>query len=52
MFSEPGMFILDSDGTVYWSNVASMPFGRPSLDDIIAGIVYTNDHNYPARGSA
>ena len=52
VFSEPGMFILDSDGTVYWSNVASMPFGRPPLDDIIAGIVYANDHDYPARGSA
>jgi len=52
VFSEPGMFILDSDGTVYWSNVASMPFGRPPLDDIIAGIVYANDHDYPVRGSA
>ena len=51
-FNEPGMFILDSDGTVYWSSVASMPFGRPSLDDIIAGIVYANDHSYPARGAA
>lgn len=51
-FSEPGMFILDSDGTVYWSSVASMPFGRPSLDDIIAGIVYANEHSYPARGAA
>ncbi|MGE3192018.1 MAG: redoxin domain-containing protein [Microbacteriaceae bacterium] len=51
-FSEPGIFILDADGTVFWSNVASMPFGRPHLDDIIAGIVYANEHNYPARGSA
>ena len=51
-FSEPGVFILDSDGTVYWSSVASMPFGRPSLDDIIAGIVYANEHSYPARGAA
>ena len=51
-FSEPGIFILDSDGTVYWSSVASMPFGRPSLGDIIAGIVYANEHAYPARGSA
>lgn len=51
-FSEPGMFILDSDGSVYWSSVASMPFGRPPLDDIIAGIVYANEHAYPARGAA
>jgi len=51
-FNEPGRFILDSDGTVYWSSVASMPFGRPSLDDTIAGIVYANEHTYPARGAA
>ena len=51
-FSEPGMFILDSDGSLYWSSVASMPFGRPPLDDIIAGIVYANEHSYPARGAA
>lgn len=51
-FSEPGIFILDSDGTVYWSSVASMPFGRPPLDEIIAGIVYANEHDYPARGAA
>ena len=51
-FSEPGIFILDYDGTVYWSSVASMPFGRPPLDEIIAGIVYANEHNYPARGAA
>lgn len=51
-FNEPGVFILDSDGTVYWSCVASMPFGRPPMDEIIAGIVYANEHNYPARGAA
>jgi len=51
-FSEPGMFILDSDGTVFWSNVASMPFGRPPLDDVIAGIVFANKNSYPARGAA
>ncbi|MGE3194550.1 MAG: redoxin domain-containing protein [Microbacteriaceae bacterium] len=51
-FSEPGIFVLDSDGTAYWSSVASMPFGRPPLDDIIGGIVYANEHDYPARGAA
>lgn len=34
-FSEPGIFIIDSGGIVYWSSVASMPFGRPA--DILIG---------------
>lgn len=51
-FSEPGMFILDSDETLYWSSIASMPFGRPSLDDVIAGVLYAEEHSYPARGAA
>jgi peroxiredoxin len=32
VFNEPGVFVLDADGTVYRSNVSSMPFGRPALD--------------------
>lgn len=51
-FSEPGLFILDSDGSLYWSSVASMPFGRPAIDDVIAGVKYAEDHSYPARGAA
>jgi peroxiredoxin len=52
LFNEPGIFILDADGTLFWSTITTMPFGRPSLDDIIAGVRYARDHNYPARGSA
>lgn len=29
LFTEPGMVVLDADGTVFWTSVASMPFGRP-----------------------
>ncbi len=52
MFNEPGMFVLDADGTLYWSNVSSMPFGRPALDDVIAGLQCAQKRNYPARGVA
>ena len=41
-----------SDGTVFWSNVSSMPFGRPPLDDIIAGLQFVQKSDYPARGAA
>lgn len=49
-FNEPGMFVLDSDGSMFWSSVASMPFGRPALGDVIAGLRYVQNEDYPARG--
>ncbi len=51
-FSEPGMVVLDADGTVFWSSIASMPFGRPALDDVLAGLRYAQEKDYPARGAA
>ncbi len=52
VFNEPGVFVLDSDGTVFWSNVSSMPFGRPALDDVLAGLQFAEKNDYPARGAA
>lgn len=52
VFNEPGMFVLDADGTVYWSTVSSMPFGRPALDDVLAGLQFVQKQDYPARGAA
>lgn len=51
-FSEPGMFLLSNDGTVYSAHVQSMPFARPHLDNLINAIRYINDNDYPARGEA
>lgn len=52
LFNEPGVFILDDDGSLFWSSTATMPFGRPALDEIIAGVRYAQEHGYPARGAA
>lgn len=52
VFNEPGMFVLDDDGTVFWSNVSSMPFGRPTVDDVLAGLQFVQKVDYPARGAA
>ncbi len=51
-FNEPGMFVLDSDGSLVWSSVTSMPFGRPALDDVIAALTFVQETDYPARGAA
>ena len=52
LFSEPGMVVLDEDGSVFWMSAASMPFGRPPLDEVMAGLRFAQDEGYPARGAA
>ncbi len=51
-FSEPGLFLIRSDGTVYYASVNSMPIGRPRLDDVLSAIDYAAKADYPARGEA
>ena len=51
-FTEPGLFILTPEQTVYWESIQSMPFGRPNLSDILGGIDYILKEGYPARGEA
>ena len=52
MFSEPGLFLIKPDGTLYWGNVSTMPFARPHFNEILAGIDFALKNNYPARGEA
>ena len=49
-FSEPGLFLLKPDKSVYYASIQSMPFARPPLDDLIKAIDFTTAKNYPARG--
>ncbi|WP_378172536.1 peroxiredoxin-like family protein [Aquimarina sp. SS2-1] len=51
-FSEPGLFLIKPDQTLYFSSVQTMPFARPQLDDIINAIDYILKNDYPARGEA
>ncbi|MGV8858655.1 redoxin domain-containing protein [Rhodoglobus sp.] len=50
-FSESGIFVLDSDNTMFWSNISSMPFGRMPVKAIIHGLEYVTENGYPARGT-
>ncbi|MEM9050025.1 MAG: peroxiredoxin-like family protein [Pseudomonadota bacterium] len=50
LFSEPGMFILRPDGTLYFSAVQSMPFTRPALPEILRALDFVIAKDYPARG--
>jgi peroxiredoxin len=50
LFSEPGLFLVRPDRTLYFASVQTMPFARPHFADILAAIDYVLKNNYPARG--
>lgn len=50
LFSEPGVFIVRPDGTLYYGAVQTMPFARPHFDELLAAIDFALAKNYPARG--
>lgn len=49
-FSEPGLFLVNPDRTLYFGSVQTSPFTRPPLDQLMQGISYAKSHGYPARG--
>ena len=49
-FTEPGLFLIKPDGTLFFSSVQSMPFARPQFDDLLGGIDFIMKKGYPARG--
>jgi peroxiredoxin len=50
LFSEPGMFLVRPDRTLYFASVQTMPFARPHFTDILAALDFVMAKNYPARG--
>lgn len=50
LFSEPGVFIVRPDGTLYYGAVQTMPFARPHFDELLAALDFALDKHYPARG--
>jgi peroxiredoxin len=50
LFSEPGVFIVKPDGTLYYGAVQTMPFARPQFQDLLGAIDFAIAHDYPARG--
>ncbi|MCB5163104.1 peroxiredoxin-like family protein [Marinomonas algarum] len=49
-FTEPGLFLIRPDGTLYWSNISTMPFARPHFKEVLGAIEFAVTKNYPARG--
>lgn len=49
-FSEPGMFLVRPDGTLYSAVVNSTPFHRHHFADVMEAIDMIRDRDYPPRG--
>jgi len=49
-FSEPGVFIVRPDATLYYASVQTMPFARPHFDELIGALDFAIANDYPARG--
>ena len=50
LFSEPGLFMVQPDGTLYYASVQTMPFVRPHFSELVSALDFAIEKNYPARG--
>lgn len=50
IFSEPGIFLINPDQTMYYLSVQSMPFVRPNFGEMVQALDYIIKNDYPARG--
>ena len=49
-FTEPGLFVVRPDRTLYWSIVQTMPFSRPPGSALLNTLRFVIENDFPARG--
>ena len=50
LFSEPGLFLVSQDQSLYYGSVQTMPFVRPHFSELVGALDFAIANNYPARG--
>ncbi|MGR3616202.1 MAG: peroxiredoxin-like family protein [Paracoccaceae bacterium] len=50
LFSEPGLFLIRNDQTLFYASVQTMPFVRPHFSEMIGALDFVIANEYPARG--
>lgn len=50
LFSEPGLFMVTPQQTLYYGSTQTMPFVRPHFSELVAALDFAIPKNYPARG--
>lgn len=50
LFSEPGLFMVSPEQSLYYGSVQTMPFVRPHFSELVSALDFAIANNYPARG--
>ncbi len=50
LFSEPGLFMVSPDQSLYYGSVQTMPFVRPHFSELVGALDFAIANSYPARG--
>jgi len=50
LFSEPGLFMVTPEQTLYYGSVQTMPFVRPHFSELVGALDFAIKNDYPARG--
>ncbi|MEM8788524.1 MAG: peroxiredoxin-like family protein [Pseudomonadota bacterium] len=50
LFSEPGLFMVTPERTLYYGSVQTMPFVRPHFSELVSALDFAIAKSYPARG--
>ena len=50
LFSEPGLFLVSADQTLFYGSVQTMPFVRPHFAEMVGAMDFVIKNDYPARG--
>lgn len=50
LFSEPGLFMITPEKTLYYGSVQTMPFVRPHFSELVGALDFAIKNAYPARG--
>jgi peroxiredoxin len=51
-FTEPGLFLVKPDGTLFSASISSTPWARPPFGEMLRAIDFFVQHDPPARGEA
>ena len=50
-FPEPGVFVINPDGVIQMVDGSNVPFMRPDLEGVLAGIQFHRENGFPIRGT-
>lgn len=51
LFGEPGLFLIRPDQEIYYIALNNAPFARPTFNDLLSGLDFILQKNYPNRGT-